>query len=244
METGIRLERLRADIFGNFAAIFLNLPDLDFAKAIAEGRYVTAAGFDAIEDIVPLPTAQPAASDLLVEMPTAAELVRDGLADIEQHVAGCKGVPLETVQTDLGVERTRLVRGIARGYGPPPPYGMTWKAPSPEVMGRLNRFFKELDFSAPNSENPTYIGVELSFLSLLCQRIAEVQEGGGDASHFIEMRDEFVRDDVIMWVPKYCEAVIIDTKLDFFRGVSRLLIAALDSFGFPRPIPEPDEDDE
>ena len=78
----------------------------------------------------------------------------------------------------------------------------------------------------------------------MCQRIAEVLEGGGDASHFIEMRDEFVRDDVVMWVPKYCEAVIIDTKLDFFRGVSRLLIAALDSFGFPRPIPEPEDEDE
>ncbi len=244
METGVRLERLRADIFGNFAAIFLKLPDLDLAKAIAEGRYVTAAGFDAIEEIVPIPTAQPAAINLLVDMPTAADLMRDGLADIEQHAEACKGVPLETVQTDLGIERTRLVRGIARGYGPPPPYGMTWKAPSQGDMGRLNRFFEELDFSAPNSENPTYIGVELSFLSLLCQRIAEVQEGGGDAGHFIEIRDEFVRDNVIMWVPKYSEAVIKDTKLDFFRGVSRLLIAALDSFGFPRPVPPSDEEDE
>ncbi|MEE8370184.1 MAG: molecular chaperone TorD family protein [Dehalococcoidia bacterium] len=235
METGVRLERLRAQIFGNFAAIYLNLPDLDFARSISEGRYVSAAGFDAVADLVP-------ASTNGEESP--AELASAGLADIQRYVDESKGTPVDTLKTDLGVERTRLVRGIARGYGPPPPYGMTWKAPSPAAMGRLGKFLKELDFSAPNNENPTYIGVELSFLTLVCERIAAAPEGSAEADHLVEIRDEFVREHVITWVPAYCEAVVKDTKLDFYRGISRLLIASLDSFGFPRPVKRGEDEDE
>ncbi len=236
VETGLDLERLRARIFGNLAAVYLNLPDVDFARSISEGRYVSAAGFDAVADLV---------SAMVNGDESPAELAGEGLADIQRYVDEVKGIPVETLKTDLGVERTRLVRGIARGYGPPPPYGMTWKTPSPAAMGRLGTFLKELDFTAPNNENPTYIGVELSFLTLLCERIAGAPEGSAEADHLNEIRGEFVRDHVITWVPDYCDAVVKDSKLDFYRGMARLLIASLASFGFPRPVrPDVDVDED
>jgi len=235
METGVRLERLRAEIFRNFAGIFLNLPDLDFARAIADDRFVTAAAFDSIMDIAPKTEMEERPAE--GEEVGVTELLSEGLADIQRYANDCKGVPLETVHLNLGVERTRLVRGLARGYGPPPPYGMNWKTPSPESMGRLDSFYNEMAFSIPNRENPTYIGVELAFLSLLCERIAEAEEEGADTGNLSIMREEFLRDDVLAWVPAYLRALIRETNLDFFRGVAKLLLASLKSFGSLRQVP-------
>ncbi len=41
---------------------------------------------------------------------------------IEQYIQAATHKPVEELRNELAVDRTRLLRGIKPGYGPPPPY--------------------------------------------------------------------------------------------------------------------------
>jgi len=71
---------------------------------------------------------------------------------------------------------------------------------------------------------PDYIGVELDFMRLLCERERqEREEKETDAlRHILEIENSFLEEHLALWVPVFCEKMFQQAHEDYYRGVARL----------------------
>ena len=79
---------------------------------------------------------------------------------------------------------------------------------------------KEL-FSIPDD----HIGIELEFIYDLTRRMIELFEKGQreEASRLFEIRSDFIRGHMAMWVPLFMEKIIEAAGDDFYKGASYIL---------------------
>lgn len=62
----------------------------------------------------------------------------DAIRLLEGFINSIKDIPDNEVLDILGVDWTRLFRGIKKGYGPPPPYESVWRGEG-RIMGEWTR---------------------------------------------------------------------------------------------------------
>ncbi len=176
-------------------------------------------------------------SRLYLERPTYQFLLslKEKLNEIEDSSEGVELIreslkgELQELSERLGVEFTRLFRGIKEGYGPPPPYESVYMGEG-RVMGETTlvvlRFYTESGLGLMEDiEDPQdYIGAELRFMSLLIYRELEGWETGKKREAFNTMKreKEFLEKHMLRWVPKFCELVEGESGEDFYRGVAVL----------------------
>lgn len=74
-----------------------------------------------------------------------------------------------------------------------------------------------------------HIGTELEFVYDLTGRIIRLFEEGQreEASRLLEIRSDFIRKHMALWVPLFVEKVIGSARDDFYRGASYILNASL-----------------
>jgi len=131
---------------------------------------------------------------------------------------------LANLTETLGVDRTRLYRGVAKGYGPPPPNEMVWSKTASDysVLQTIARTYREagLEPSSDVKERVDYIGVELAFLQELAQKEAQAWESGeyDSAILWLDSERDFITDHLAQWVPFYIERAFDYVKTDFYRG--------------------------
>lgn len=129
---------------------------------------------------------------------------------------------------DLARQYTRLLRGIAEAYGPPPPYESLHRreyAPG-EVTAEVAARMAEAGYRTPVPEAgpPDHIGAELAFLSLLCYGEEQAWEEGAGAE-VAACRDRqraFLGGHLIEWVPRYCREVLAPEAGPLYAAVARL----------------------
>jgi TorA maturation chaperone TorD len=124
----------------------------------------------------------------------------------------------------LGVDRTRLYRGISPVYGPPPPYEMVWSKTWQDIslLQTLAGIYREKDL-APSADVPDrmdYLGVELEFLHALSLRETAAWEAGKtDTAHsHFEDQKKFFSDHLEQWVPDFVQKALEYVKTDFYHG--------------------------
>jgi TorA maturation chaperone TorD len=135
----------------------------------------------------------------------------------------------EELQVRLGVDRARLLRGVKRGYGPPPPYESIYRG-GEVVMGDAalgaKGFYAALGYHLPHgcNEPPDYIGLELDFMRFLCQEEAGGwnTQSHGRALECQTWEREFLYKHVVEWVPVFCAEMFADAREDFYRGMAQL----------------------
>ena len=89
-------------------------------------------------------------------------------------------------------------------------------------------------------ELPTHIGVELSFMSFLCQRQAEnfvvakddplpdcPKKDVTDCTHYRKLQIRFLQNHLNAWFPKLCQSIQVNAKTKFYRGLASITAAFL-----------------
>jgi len=132
----------------------------------------------------------------------------------------------------LGVERTRLLAGLSRDHGAPPPYESVLregKLPG-EATIAVSAACAEAGFEplVPDAGPADHLGTEIRFLALLCLRESEAWQAGErvSAAAWVERERTFLDDHVLQWVPQHCDRLIALAETPYHRAMFTLIARA------------------
>jgi TorA maturation chaperone TorD len=205
------LAESRSRIYGFLAAVYNRLPDEQFAASLSG------------PDLAAFLSSMAGKGDL-------PEGMRHGLDLIEGFVRDSKGKEVEALATDLAVERTRLLRGVKPGYGPPPPYESVYAgseaAPLMRASASVRQIYAEAGVGLPEEvrDQPDFIGFELDFMRHLTAQEAQAWASGQgkEAVEALERQRSFLQEHIIHWIPRFCDVMLEEARLGFFQGIARM----------------------
>ena len=183
---------------------FSTLPDVSFVKRVRNGELSSVL-------------------EILLKDPSMEGDLAAGASLMASYLEKTRQMDLDKLSDDLGVDRTRLYRGVAKGYGPPPPYELEWsKTTNYEVLENIVKTYHQMGLSqSPETrERLDYIGIELDFVRELAEREAAAWEGGeiAEAVKLLAAQEDFVREHVGAWVPSFIEKAMDYVETDFYKG--------------------------
>ncbi len=201
----------RSRVYGFLGALYNRLPDDQFAASLSSPELV-------------------AFLSSLGESEEAPEDMREGLRLMRTFIDASSGKPVEELKTELAVERTRLLRGIKPGYGPPPPYESVYAGSAEQqnmgVVSGVRSAYAQAGASLPEEihDQPDFIGFELDFMRHLAEREAQAwaQDDEREVMRVTQMEQTFLGEHVYRWIPRFCDVMFEQARLDFYRGVARL----------------------
>ena len=195
----------RAQFSAFLKSHFLNLPDEEFINPLREDDFLNALG--AIQ------TNQ----DLHPDIIRGAGLMR---AFLENH----QDTRIAELSQMLGIDRTRLYRGVSQSYGPPPPYETVWnpaKGEASALLKELKRVYQESNLTqAPGSqERPDYIGTQLGYIESMAEMENKAWHSDDEsgAMQSFERQREFLVEH-LGWVSEFIERALQEAKTDFYTG--------------------------
>lgn len=216
--------RERSTTYGFLAWLFLDTPDVAFVARMSDTR------------VLPSGPSWPAGE-------RADPGALGGLEAMRDYLAGEINRPAEEVCAELAVQRTRLFRGVAPGYGPRPPYESVYRRSDSraqsDVLLQVHGFYREAGAQLPadRSERLDYLGLELDLMRFLSWEEGRSWEEGeeAEATRLRDIQRRFLAHHLLAWVPAYCEAILGEPDVPFYHGVARLLSGFLaeeaDHFG-------------
>lgn len=154
-----------------------------------------------------------------------------GLEEMRGWLAARAHQPLEQLRQELAVQMTRLLKGVAPGYGPPPPYEAVYRrlgaGVDVETLLSIRRFYREAGADLPSTsrERLDHLGMELDFMRFLCGEESRLWLSGAadDATRYRRIQRRFLANHLMPWVPGYCEKVLAEPCVPFFHGVAKAL---------------------
>lgn len=209
-----RLAEARCGMYRFLASIFLEKPTFEFVSRIQSGDLQKS-----LSSLIPPP-----------DVPSE---FKEGLETIRNFSNSHQDQRLEELHHDIAAEWTRLFRGVAAGYSPPPPYESVYEGGGrlldEHTIDVITDYTKEMvEVAKPLGEAPDYIGVELEFTSLLCERETQAwtKKDRRTATKYLGMENQFLSRHPAKWFPKFCREVIREARPDLFKGLI-LIINAL-----------------
>lgn len=132
---------------------------------------------------------------------------------------------------DLAVEYTRLFLGPGRHVSPHESvhhqrddgrWGQLWGESTVEVKKFIEA--SGLEYETDYKGMPDHIGVEFEFMAALTQREAKAWSEHDEtaAIQCIEVQKKFLENHLGRWVPSFCEKVIKEAELPFYRAFAEL----------------------
>lgn len=205
------LATARSRVYGFLGAVYNRMPDEHFAASLSSPELAAFLSSLGGEEDVP-------------------EDMREGLRLIQAFIQASKGVPVEELKTSLAVERTKLLRGIKPGYGPPPPYEGVYAPTAQEALGQammnVKNIYAESGVVLPEEihDQPDFIGFELDFMRHLTEKEADAwaAENNEEVMRITEKERAFLDEHILRWIPRFCDLMLQEAQLDFYRGVARL----------------------
>ncbi len=206
----------RGKSYGFLAWLFLESPDAAFLERLrgAEvGTYLASLAADEGSD----------------------PQILAGLEEMREWLARHDDQPLEQLRQELAVQGTWLFRGIAPGYGPPPPYEAVHRRPGAGVdadtLLSLRAFYREAAVEIPSAshERLDHLGLELDFMRYLCEEESRLWRSGdaGEATGCRRLQRRFLLAHLTPWVPGYCQRILGEQCAPFFHGLARALAGFL-----------------
>lgn len=199
------LARGRSSLYSLLELFFTRLPDASFIRQLRETHVVDRLQ-DLASDVEQHPDLVKGSATMRCFLKETAHLPEDGLAET------------------LGVDRTRLYRGVSGTYGPQPPYEALWTSNKRDpgiLLSQITAIYREsgLVVGGDTNERADYAGTELDYMACLAAREAEAWERK-DADEAIEtVRKEaaFVKS-FNEWVPKFVAQAESFAQTDLYRG--------------------------
>ena len=199
----------------------LSLTANDFASlAVARsGMYEFLAGLcvkpsaDAVKSMLLHPVSLPKGSLVAPTLRSAVEAFQSCRPDFAK----------DGTELSLQVEWTKLFRGVARGYSPPPPYESVYKdgmLSGPATVAVCDAYAKNgIGLSKDSTELPDFIGVEFKFMATLAAKEADTWKADATgARRLIGAQKEFATEHMRPWIPRFCEKAKKLAKTEFYRS--------------------------
>jgi TorA maturation chaperone TorD len=156
--------------------------------------------------------------------------LQDGILAIERYLNLSSNRPADEVRMELVIEHARLFQP-----GPSPDlllpacesdYTSRDSSARHPILATINRIYESAGLS-PNRqllEQPDFIACELAFMQVLCLREAAAWESNDRrlAVQTQALETSFVKDHLVKWVPRFCDALLLHTRHDFFFGMGHL----------------------
>ena len=199
------IARARAALFAFLNMHFMNLPDQNFVNHIRSDNFRSA-----LEDL---------------QSDADESNLKTGAGLMLNHVRASSELNVNDLSNELGVDRTRLYRGISPSYGPPPPYEAVWTKKSPSVTAVLQAIagiYKEdgMAISPDAKDRLDYVGVELDYLYQLATREAASWDLGDEekARQLLDRQNIFLHEHLGDWLPAFVDKALPMAQTDFYRG--------------------------
>jgi len=140
-------------------------------------------------------------------------------------------VPDEELIENHAIEYTRLFLGPGQHISPHESihyerddgdWGSLWGASTVEVkkfVESLGLEYKETDRSIPD-----HISVELELMQKIIEKEKQAlsENNGKDALHYLKIEHLFMKDHLSKWIYQFCDKVIADAELSFYREMAEL----------------------
>lgn len=150
--------------------------------------------------------------------------IAEGASLMRGYIAATRDLNVVELAERLGVDRTRLYRGVSPNYGPPPPYETLWcdAVQGAEALQYIAQTYRLGGFKLKEDtqERLDYISIELDYMEQLARKevsAMEAQDGDG-ARGARELQEKFVREHLGRWVPLYVAKALKCAETDFYRG--------------------------
>lgn len=201
----------RAGMYSFLAGMFNRKPDINFVRRLRSLDVTRLDGMTAEHDSVPK--------------------AATGIQEIARFIESTAAEPDDLVVERLGLDWTRLFRGVAPGYGPEPPYEAVYLGGdfrTPDILMVIMKQYIEQDV-APSGQwkdRPDYIGVELDFLAVLAEREAAAWLRGdsADAEKMHRSACHFLNNHLGKWVETYCGKAMDLAQTSLYKGVLQLVL--------------------
>jgi len=139
--------------------------------------------------------------------------------------------PEEKLLDELAVEYTRLFLGPGKHISPHESvhhqrsdgdWGKIWGAATVEVKKFIEA--TGLSFGDDYKGMPDHISVELEFMQQVTLREEQAwgEEDEEGALYCTKIEKKFIEEHLIHWIPIFCEKIIQDTELHFYREMAAL----------------------
>lgn len=151
----------------------------------------------------------------------------EGSSLLQQYILASQEKDKAALITELGVDRTQLLRGLTQ-EGPRPPYESLYiKAAPQDTIGNLNVTYVQSGYGVSKdvNESSEYIGVEINFMQILCeQELAALNVGAAEdiAAAQTKQMDFFGRH-LGLWAVGFAEEMVKFARTDFYRASAMLL---------------------
>ena len=128
---------------------------------------------------------------------------------------------------NLSRDWTRLFRGTDRN-GVLPPYESLYR---PERLQKksaqeINRLFSGMGIQVPEEwhQPSDYIGVELDFMRLLCEKEFRLRNEGEPniLREAVKAETSFLEDHLALWVPIFCKRMLEEARESYYLGIANL----------------------
>jgi TorA maturation chaperone TorD len=140
--------------------------------------------------------------------------------------------PEEKLLEDLAVEYTRLFLGPGKHISPHESvhherddgdWGNLWGKSTVEVK----KFIKTagLEYKSEYSGLPDHISVELEFMQEVTKRELQAwkEKDREGALYCLKIEKKFIDEHLTRWIPVFCDKIISEADLSFYREMSRLV---------------------
>jgi TorA maturation chaperone TorD len=206
-----QLAQSRSKFYGFLSSLYVRIPNDEFVANLFG---------DKLRSFLP---SVASSSEVPVEM-------KEGMRMIQEFAQQTKDHPRNKLKEDLGVDWTRLLRGLKPGYGPPPPYESVYSESSQQdgglTIGDVLKTYREtgVDISEKAGERPDFIGVELDFMRYLTEKETEgwSQSAHTEGVKHLKTEENFLTKHLTQWVPRFCDKMLTEARTDFYKGVARL----------------------
>jgi TorA maturation chaperone TorD len=216
LETLQTLTKIRRDFYGLLSSAYIHIPE----KTIFELKWEPAV------ELLRYP--QEGSEEAFKQIQKGLNLVKP---------SGSKKDRIdEEILTNLSRDWTRLFRGVIRD-GILPPYESLYQAErlQKKTAQEINRLFSKMGVQVPDEwhQPSDYIGVELDFMRLLCEKEWRHRDNGerNALREAVETEKSFLEDHLTLWVPIFCERMLKEAREEYYLGIAHLTLGLV---GFDR----------
>lgn len=200
----ITIAKARAAFYSFLNIHFTTLPDAAFVKRIRDGEFTGML-------------------DSLAKDSSIAKEIAHGAALMRDFIVQTNSDQVAQLTEKLGVDRTRLYRGVAPGYGPPPPYESVWNGSGQgtAVLQTIAAIYREagLARSPDATERIDYIGVELDYMREMASREAAAWAAEAhDTAHQSLKKECAFASEHLGWVLPFVDKALEQAETDFYKG--------------------------
>lgn len=157
------------------------------------------------------------------------EAVGIGYILLDRYLSSIEALDDNQAIAELAADYAGLF--LNAGSCPVYPYESVYTSPEQllmqEARDKVQRMYAScgLTLSGEFHEPEDHIAFEMEFMSHLCFRaIAASEEGNAETARaHLRSQREFLKDHLLLWIPRFCEDLVTNATTDFYRALGYLV---------------------